>query len=48
MLKTKKYKEELEPLDSRVDAVKRFLGAFKRGLVIEVTKGLDCKMSSFM
>ncbi|GJJ68990.1 pantetheine-phosphate adenylyltransferase [Entomortierella parvispora] len=36
MLQSKKYKEELESLNTRVDAVKRFLRAFKRSLVIEV------------
>ncbi|KAF9911062.1 hypothetical protein EC991_004935 [Linnemannia zychae] len=36
MLKTKKFKEFMEPLDKRIDAVERFLRIFKRGLVYEV------------
>ncbi|KAF9110553.1 hypothetical protein BGX27_006189 [Mortierella sp. AM989] len=36
MLKTKKFKEYMEPLNKRIDAVERFLRTFKRGLVYEV------------
>ncbi|KAF9137281.1 hypothetical protein BGX30_010400 [Mortierella sp. GBA39] len=36
MLKTKKFKEFMEPLDKRIDDVERFLRIFKRGLVYEV------------
>ncbi|OAQ25837.1 Nucleotidylyl transferase, partial [Linnemannia elongata AG-77] len=36
MLKTKKFKEFMEPLDKRIEAVERFLRIFKRGLVYEV------------
>ncbi|KAG0268055.1 hypothetical protein BGZ95_002637 [Linnemannia exigua] len=36
MLKTKKFKEFMEPLDKRIDAVERFLRKFKRGLVYQV------------
>ncbi|KAG0378718.1 hypothetical protein BGX24_003005 [Mortierella sp. AD032] len=36
MLKTKKFKEFMEPLNKRIDAVERFLRIFKRGLVYEV------------
>lgn len=38
MLKTKKFKEFMEPLDKRIEAVERFLRIFKRGLVYEVYK----------
>ncbi|KAG0343250.1 hypothetical protein BG000_004188 [Podila horticola] len=36
LLKTKKYKDFLEPLDKRVHAVEKFLRIFKRSLVYEV------------
>ncbi|KAF9901791.1 hypothetical protein BX616_002148 [Lobosporangium transversale] len=36
MLKTKKFKEFMEPLDDRIKAVERFLHTFKRKLVLEV------------
>ncbi|KAG0211218.1 hypothetical protein BGX33_004450 [Mortierella sp. NVP41] len=36
MLKTKKFKEFMEPLDKRIEDVQRFLRIFKRGLVYEV------------
>ncbi|KAF9154579.1 hypothetical protein BG015_000562 [Linnemannia schmuckeri] len=36
MLKTKKFKEFMEPLDKRIHDVERFLRIFKRGLVYEV------------
>ncbi|KAF8935583.1 hypothetical protein BGZ52_009051 [Haplosporangium bisporale] len=35
MLKTKKFRDFLEPLDERVKAVKKFLKIFKRSLVCE-------------
>lgn len=38
MLKTKKFKEFMEPLDKRIEDVQRFLRIFKRGLVYEVYK----------
>lgn len=38
MLKTKKFRDFLEPLDKRVKAVEKFLKIFKRSLVCEVTK----------
>lgn len=38
MLKTKKFKEFMEPLDKRIDDVVRFLRIFKRGLIYEVYK----------
>ncbi|KAF9427871.1 hypothetical protein BGZ94_003955 [Podila epigama] len=36
MLKTKKFKEFMEPLDKRIAAVKTFLRVFKRSLTCEV------------
>lgn len=36
MLKTKKFKEFMEPLDKRIADVERFLRIFKRGLVYDV------------
>ncbi|KAF8929038.1 pantetheine-phosphate adenylyltransferase [Dissophora ornata] len=36
MLKTKKFKEYMEPLDKRIETVEKFLRSFKRGLVYEV------------
>ncbi|KAG0210928.1 hypothetical protein BGX28_008765 [Mortierella sp. GBA30] len=36
MLKSKKFKEYMEPLDKRIHAVERFLRIFKRGLIYEV------------
>ncbi|KAF9174483.1 hypothetical protein BGX21_007368 [Mortierella sp. AD011] len=36
MLKTKKFKEYIEPLNKRIEDVEKFLRIFKRGLVYEV------------
>ncbi|KAG0305708.1 hypothetical protein BGZ98_003718 [Dissophora globulifera] len=36
MLKSKQFKEFMEPLDARIKSVERFLRIFKRGLVYEV------------
>ncbi|KAG0047980.1 hypothetical protein BGZ83_007069 [Gryganskiella cystojenkinii] len=36
MLTTKKFREEMEPLDKRIEAVEKFLRVFKRGLALEI------------